>query len=269
MPEESSLNATRPLLFGSKEEKPPSYIGPYKIEKLFRKGGMSYLYLALHPKTKKKLILKVLPFSLAQEKTRVAHFLQEARILAALNHPNIVQFYEQGQSDLGYYMALEFIEGRHLRFFIEKKALLPQKALFYVLQTAWGLSHLHASGVIHRDLKPENLLITPDENIKIIDFGIASLNSEENDPSLAGTPNYMSPEQKENRQLSFSSDIYSLGLIAYELLLFKPFQNENDFAALDANLAAILKKTLACSLKERYETIGDFILELSRYLSSF
>lgn len=261
-----SKNATQPV-FAFKEKKPlPSYIGPYKIEKLFSKGGMSYLYLATHPSYKKKVILKVLSFALLKQREIVERFLKEAEIIALINHPNIVKLYEQGRFEKGYYIAMEFIEGKPLRFFIEKKALSLKTALSYIQQIAFGLSHLHAHGIIHRDLKPENIIITNDENIKIIDFGIASLNLEEN-AALSGTPTYMSPEQKNSAQLSFSSDIYSLGLIAYELISHKSFDGQIDLADLDENLRYILKKALAPDCQNRYSEIGDFILDISEYLS--
>ena len=261
-----SKNATQPI-FAFKEKKPlPSYIGPYKIEKLFSRGGMSYLYLATHPSYKKKIILKVLSFALLKHREIVERFLKEAEIISLINHPNIVKLYEQGRFEKGYYIAMEFIEGKPLRFFIEKKKLSVKKALTYIQQVAFGLSHLHAHGIIHRDLKPENIIITEDENIKIIDFGIASINLEENS-ALSGTPTYMSPEQKKSEQLSFNSDIYSLGLITYELISHKAFEGQIDLSGLDEQLSYILRKALAPSIQERYSEIGDFILDLSEYLS--
>lgn len=261
-------NATQPI-FPFQEKTPiPNYIGPYKIERLFSKGGMSYLYLASHPSHKKKVILKVLSFALLKQREVVERFLKEAEIIALANHPNIVKLYEQSRFENGYYIAMEFIEGKPLRFLIEKKTPSLKKALFYIQQIAFGLSHLHAHGIIHRDLKPENILITQDENVKIIDFGIASKNLENMPVSLAGTPNYMSPEQKENSSnLSFNSDIYSLGLIAYELASKKKTLDNLDFSQFDQTLKCILQKALAPSPKERYGEIGDFILDISHYLS--
>lgn len=260
-----SKNATQPVFNCSKKSPLPSYVGPYKIEKLYSKGGMGYLYLASHPAAPKKIMLKVLFFSSLKKPEIIDRFLKEAEIVSSVNHPNIVRLYEQGRFEKGYYIAMEFIEGRPLRSLI-KKGLSLKKALFYVQQTAYGLSHLHALGIVHRDLKPENIIITKEENVKIIDFGIAS-SCVEDSVFFSGTPNYMSPEQKNSEPISFNSDIYSLGLITYELARKKNFDGRIDLSSLDLPLQNILTRALAPCPRERYEEIGDFILDLSAYLS--
>ncbi len=261
-----SKNITKPVFDKSQKTPVPSYIGPYKIEKLYSKGGMSYIYLATLPESKKKLMLKVLSFALLKKPELIERFLKEAQIIASINHPNIVRLYEHGKFEKGYFIALEFIEGFSLRKLIEKQNLSIKQALFYIQQISYGLSHLHANGIIHRDLKPENIIVTTDENVKIIDFGIASLNLEETG-KLSGTPTYMSPEQKSSLPLLFNSDIYSLALIAYELLTHKNFDGRINLSSFDPRLKIILQKALAIDVQDRYQEIGDFILDLSEYLS--
>lgn len=251
----------------------PAQIGPYKIESLLSKGGMSLLYLGLHPETKQPLAIKVLSPEYVIHQELVDHFLKEAHIIGISNHPNIVKLYGEGKWENGLYIAMEFIHGVSLRQFITQQSLSLRRTLDIVLQVAYALLHLHTHGVIHRDLKPENILITEDGEIKVIDFGIAQLHEEVPSPKIAGrvlgTPNYMSPEQKENAsKATFASDIYSLGVIAYELVTGKLSYGMIDLSLLPRSLRKIISKTLAISVRERYQDIVDFISDLSQYLKS-
>jgi len=200
----------------------PKQIGPYKIESLLNKGGMSVLFLGAHPETAEPIVIKVLVPKYLKNKEMVNRFLNEAQIIGMASHPNIVRLYGQGEWEKGLYIAMEFIRGISLRQFIQKKSLSNKRALEIVLQVAYALSHLHTHGVIHRDLKPENILITESGDIKVIDFGIAQLQGTVGAERITqrkrmmGTPVYRSPEQKENPSHdSFSSDRYSLGIIMY------------------------------------------------------
>src|SRR5690349_1252107 len=211
---------TMPDLIPTDEEFPlPTMIGPYKIESLFSKGGMSLLYLGLDPEIKKALIIKVLSPSYVTHPEAVERFLKEAKVIALTNHPNIVKLHGQGEWEKGLYIAMELIHGISLKQFIMQHSLSMRRALEIVLQVSFALLHLHSHGVIHRDLKPENILITEDGEIKVIDFGIAQLHEEkekkiEISGRFLGTPNYMSPEQKEDPfSVTFATDIYSLGVI--------------------------------------------------------
>jgi serine/threonine protein kinase len=266
---------TMPDLVSGEEKIPfPSMIGPYKIESLFSKGGMSLLYLGLDPETKKALIVKVLSPSYVTHPEAVERFLKEARVIALTNHPNIVKLYGQGEWEKGLYIAMELIHGISLKQFIMQQSLSMRRALEIILQVAFALLHLHSHGVIHRDLKPENILIAEEGEIKVIDFGIAQLHEEKESKALVsgkflGTPNYMSPEQKEDPfSVTFATDIYSLGVILYELVLGKLSYGVVNLTALPKGLKKIAAKTLAVSVKERYQNISEFIHEISQYLQS-
>jgi len=252
----------------------PAYIGPYKIESLLSKGGMSFLYLGLHPETKQALAIKVLSPKFVTHPEAIDRFLKEAQIITLADHPNIVKLYGEGKWEGGLYIAMEFIRGVSLRQFILQHSLSLKRSLDIILQVAYALLHLHTHGVIHRDLKPENILITEDGQIKVIDFGIAQLHeepmaSEVEMKRLIGTPIYMSPEQKENPEsVSFVSDIYSLGIIIYELVLGKLSYGVLNLSLLPKGLKKIVEKTLAISVKERYQDIVDVITDISQYLKS-
>jgi tRNA A-37 threonylcarbamoyl transferase component Bud32 len=248
----------------------PNKIGPYKIESLLNQGGMSLLYLASHPETNRPIAIKVLLPKFLKNKEIVARFLKEAQIIAAQDHPNIVKLYGQGKWENGLYIAMEFIRGVSLSQFIQKKSLSLRRSLEIVLQVAYALSHLHGHGVIHRDLKPENILIDEEGDIKVIDFGIAQLQEEEEKKGMwIGTPVYMSPEQRANpSKASYSSDLYSLGLIAYELILGRLSHGAIHLEYLSKPLRAILAKALDKDPRKRYSDIVEFINDISQYLQT-
>ncbi len=253
----------------------PEKIGPYKIESLLNQGGMSLLYLGLHPDNRQPLAIKVLSPSYVTHPEAVERFLQEAHIIEMSNHPNIVKLFGQGEWEKGLYIAMEFIHGVSLKQFIMQHSLSMKRAIEIVLQVAYALLHLHAHGVIHRDLKPENILIDEEGEIRVIDFGIAQLHDESeeskalNESRFLGTPHYMSPEQKDNpSSVTFASDIYSLGVILYELILGKLSYGHLNLTSLPKSLRKIAKKMLAVSPKERYQKISEFVQDISQYLSS-
>ncbi len=253
----------------------PHKIGPYKIESLFSKGGMSLLYFGVHPGSNLPIIVKVLLPKYLKHKEMVGRFLKEAQIIAMTDHPNIVKLYGQGQWEKGLYIAMEFIRGISLRQFIQQKSLSQKRALEIILQVAYALCHLHTHGVIHRDLKPENILITETGEIKVIDFGIAQLQGEADSERITktrrvmGTPVYMSPEQKENPlHVTYASDIYSLGIIAYELLLGRLSHGVIHLALLPKALSKIIDKTLKTDPQDRYQDIVDFITDISQIIKT-
>ncbi len=251
----------------------PEKIGPYKIESLLNKGGMSLLYLGIHPETGQPIVIKILLPKYLKHKEMAQRFLKEAQIIGMAHHPNIVRLYGQGQWEKGLYIAMEFIQGISLRQFIQQKSLTQRRALAIIIQVAYALCHLHTHGVIHRDLKPENILITETGAIKVIDFGIAQLHGElppdriTQRKRMMGTPTYMSPEQKEHpHQVSYASDIYSLGIIAYELLLGRLSHGVIHLALLPRRLRAIIEKALQPDVKDRYQDIIEFINDISQYM---
>src|ERR1700730_17089661 len=183
------------------KDPPPEKIGPYKVEALLEKGGMSFLYLAAHPETKDPITIKVLFPEFLSNPEMVQRFLREAAIIALADHPNIVKLYGQGEWEGGLYIAMEFIQGISLRQYLLRNLISLKHALELVMEISMALCHLHAHGIIHRDLKPENILVTESGGVKVIDFGIAQLLTDNyRDPHskrrLIGTPIYMSPEQK-------------------------------------------------------------------------
>lgn len=253
----------------------PKMIGPYKIEALLEKGGMSLLYLGTHPETKEPVIIKVLSPRFVAHPEIVHRFLNEAEIIAMADHPNIIKLYGHGEWDGGLYIAMEFIQGISLRQYLLQTPMSLKRALEIILDISYALCHLHTHGVIHRDLKPENILVTESGSIKVIDFGIAQLLTIKS-PSevlakqrLIGTPIYMSPEQRENPEtVSYPSDIYSLGIISYELVLGKLSHGQIHLSLMPKGLQKILNKSLQFKPEDRYHDIVDFITEITAYLNS-
>lgn len=281
MVDESEFNKqpTHPKLTAEKRHSPsykiPEKIGPYKVEALLDKGGMSYLYLGSHPDTKEPLAIKVLSQKYISNPEVVQRFLNESEIISMTNHPNIVKMYGHGEWEGGLYIAMEYIEGVSLRKYILKNPISLKRALSIIIDIAYALCHLHTHGVIHRDLKPENILVTENSAIKVIDFGIAQLLTEKITPDqppkqrLVGTPIYISPEQKENPEtVSFPTDIYSLGIISYELILGKLSHGHIHISLLPTGMQPILHRCLQPNPEDRYQDIVDFITDVSTYLNS-
>lgn len=267
--QESPKESGRPI------DKLPEIIGPYKIEALLDKGGMSDLYLGTHPDTKIPLTIKVLSRKFISNTEVVQRFLNEAEIISMTNHPNIVKMYGHGEWEGGLYIAMEYIEGFSLRKYILQTPISLKRALSIIIDIAYALCHLHTHGVIHRDLKPENILVTEDGRIKVIDFGIAQLLTEKTTARatprqrLIGTPIYISPEQKENPEtVSFPTDIYSLGIVSYELILGKFSHGHIHLSLMPKGMQPILQKCLQADPDDRYQDIVDFITEVSTYLNS-
>lgn len=251
----------------------PKMIGSYFIENLLDTGGMSYVYLAQDPETKEPVTIKVLSPKYISHPEVVQRFLNEANIIALTDHPNIVKLYGHGEWEGGLYIAMEFIQGVSLRQYFKYHSLSLEHALEIILQIAYAICHLHTHGVIHRDLKLENVLMTDDGIVKVIDFGIAQLLDENrvksNSRQFIGTPVYMSPEQRENPTLvSYPSDIYSLGIIAYELILGRVCHGRVHISLMPKGLQKIIAKCLQPLPEDRYHDIVDFITDVSSYLNS-
>ena len=236
---------------------------------------MSLLYLGLDMKTREPRAIKVLSPSYVNHPEMVDHFLWEAKIIELASHPNIVKVYQHGKWEGGLYIAMEFIRGVSLSQFIMQQSFSLKRTLGIVLQIAYALLHLHTHGVIHRDLKPDNILIAEDGEIKVIDFGIAQLHEDVTDirkqhpGATIGDPELHEPRAAENpNQISFPSDIYALGVIAYELIIGKFSYGMINLSLLPHGLQKIIGKALAVSVKERYQDIVDFITDLTHYTTS-
>ena len=215
----------------------------YEILAPLGAGGMGEVYRAKDTRLDREVAIKVLPADFATDADRLRRFEQEARATSALNHPNILTVYDIGTHEGQPYIVAELLEGEELRAQMEDGAIAPKKAIEYAQQIASGLAAAHAKGITHRDLKPENLFVTKDERVKILDFGLAKLRPQPaisagsevqtqkkiTDPgTVMGTVGYMSPEQVRGQDVDHRSDIFSFGLILYEMLSGqRPFTGES------------------------------------------
>src|ERR1043166_2355025 len=262
----------------------PENIGKYRIEKLLGKGGMSLVYQALDPTIQRSVALKVIQKSLLEEAERhivLDRFRYEAQAAGRLVHPRIVTIYEYGEDDDSAFIAMELVKGDSLHEYLlanQEPDLNRIRDMVVPLLDALDYSHQH--GVTHRDVKPSNILIGEDGRIKVTDFGIARIESATlTQYGLAvGTPYYMSPEQCMGDDTDARTDIYSVGVIAYELLTGKrPFQGKGSNAsimrevldaippdpsegnpALTAQMDWVIQKALAKRPDERYQSAREF-----------
>jgi len=270
-----SSNAAAPELPKPKIELPAT-IGRYPIEGLLETGGMSLLYLGVHPESHEPVIVKVLLPKFASDEQVAERFMNEAHVISLADHPNIIKLYDYGSWEGGLYIAMEFIQGSTLRKMLQLTPFSLKRALEIILQIAYALCHLHTHGIIHGDLKPENILVTDDGVVKLIDFGIATIMNNHHevakkkaDARLIGTPIYMSPEARESPlQVTFQSDIYSLGIIAYELVIGKITHGRVVLSVAPKGMQQILSKALQPKLTERYQDIVDFISDVAHYMHS-
>ncbi|MBL8208741.1 MAG: serine/threonine-protein kinase, partial [Blastocatellia bacterium] len=208
-------------------------LGSYEIIALLGKGGMGEVYRAKDLRLDREVAIKVLPADLANDAERLRRFELEARATSALNHPNILTVHDFGLHDNAPYIVAELLDGEELRAQLNNGALPVRRSVEYAQQIAAGLAAAHEKGIVHRDLKPENLFVTKDNRVKILDFGLAKLRPPRNvsagsdvatakqytNPgTVMGTVAYMSPEQVRGQDLEQRSDIFSFGLILYEML---------------------------------------------------
>jgi serine/threonine protein kinase len=206
--------------------------GPYKIIALIGAGGMGEVYRARDNRLLRDVALKVLPESFTTDPDRLRRFEQEARAVAALNHPNIVSVYDVGNAGGVHYIVSELLEGETLRQLISPSGMPPRKAIELAVQLAQGLAAAHEQGIVHRDLKPENIFVNRNGRLKILDFGLAKLRQPQtiaetmdgitvaatNAGQVLGTVGYMAPEQVRGEAADQRSDIFSFGSILYEML---------------------------------------------------
>jgi serine/threonine protein kinase/soluble lytic murein transglycosylase-like protein len=207
-----------------------STIGPYKFVERLGAGGMGEVYLAEDERLARLVALKILPAYFASDDARLRRFQREARAASALNHPNILTIHEVGDVDGVYFIATEYIDGATIRELIKRDELTPDEILDIAEQVSSGLAAAHAAGIVHRDIKPENIMRRTDGLVKILDFGIAKLLEPETTDTrdgsntatevglIMGTVNYMSPEQARGLAVDERTDIWSLGVVIYEML---------------------------------------------------
>jgi predicted ATPase/predicted Ser/Thr protein kinase len=221
-------------------------ISHYRILEKLGAGGMGEVYLAEDTKLGRKVALKLLPAAFTTNDERVRRFEQEARAASALNHPNIITIHEIGEAEAGRFIVMEYVQGRTLRALINDQPSI-ELILTWGIQIAKALGVAHAAGIIHRDIKPENLMVRDDGYVKVLDFGLARLapnHLTEADAdtqtgsmpgALVGTMLYMSPEQARGEQAGVASDIFSLGIVLYELATRRhPFRARSTLAVLQA-----------------------------------
>lgn len=222
-------------------------LGPYEITDFLGAGGMGEVYRAIDTRLNRKVAIKVLPAQFANDRERLRRFEQEARAVAALNHPNILALYDIGVQDGMPYVVSELLEGGTLRQQLLNGPLSVRKSVDCGVQIARGLSAAHAQGIVHRDLKPENIFITEQSHIKILDFGLAKFLSTKIETStvasatsagmVVGTAGYMSPEQVRGESVNHVTDIFSFGAVLYEMLSGqRAFKRDSNIETMNAIL---------------------------------
>ena len=272
-------------------------IGPYNVLDQLGTGGMGEVYLAQDPRLDRKIALKLLPAYFTRDVDRLHRFGQEARAASSLNHPNIVTIHEIGQSDGHHFIATEFIDGVTLRERLTSTAMELSEALDIAVQVAAALAAAHAANIVHRDMKPDNIMIRDDGYVKVLDFGLAKLTERpastidteaatralvKTHPGMVmGTVQYMSPEQARGLPVDKRTDVWSLGVVLYEMAAgHMPFEGETATDVIlsvvereppplarysrevPAELERIVNKALRKNKEERYQTIKDLSLDL-------
>src|SRR5881394_821141 len=289
--------ATKIIQNGQADSLVGQTIGHYKISESIGTGGMGEVYLAIDITAGRKAALKLLPMRFTGEPERLKRFQQEARAVVALNHPNILTVYEIGEDHSIHYIASELIEGETLRERLQRGPMHLSEALDVAIQVASALAAAHQAGIVHRDIKPENIMLRPDGYAKVLDFGIAKLAEQElptsmpknealllvetNLGSVLGTFRYMSPEQACGEHVDQSTDIWSLGVVLYEMLIgHAPFTGDTSqdvmFSILEkeppplthyiarapAELQQIISKTLRKDRGQRYRSAHELLQAL-------
>jgi serine/threonine protein kinase len=287
------------VLIGVDDENSGRELGPYKIVERLGAGGMGEVYLAQDARLNRMVALKILPAYFASDDDRLRRFQSEARAASALNHPNILTIYEVGESPDFRFIATEFIEGQTIRELIAKGNLSVAEILEVAAQVAFALSAAHAAGIVHRDIKPENIMRRHDGLVKILDFGIAKLTEQPGEDQVSrsssmsglteagvvmGTVDYMSPEQARAFVVDERTDVWSLGVVLYEMLSgSKPFAGPTRIDTMVAILEreprtlsevsvrpseqldvlqSIVDKALRKDRNERYQTAAEMLADI-------
>lgn len=259
----------------------------YEILELIGQGGMSHVYKARDHVLGREVAIKVLKEEYAQDMTFLTKFRAEAQAAAGLEHPNIVNIYDVGTENGLYYIVMEYIDGVTLKTYIARKGRLNYKEVLSIaIQVARGIEAAHNKGIIHRDIKPQNIMISKDGKVKVTDFGIAkAVTSNTVHADMMGSVHYTSPEQARNGYVSFKSDIYSLGIVMYEMATGRvPFDGDSTVAiaiqhlqsemvppsqyAPDLPIAVerIIQKATMKSPDQRYQNMGEMLLDLRKAL---
>lgn len=277
-------------------------IDKYRIRSVIGAGGMGEIFLAEDMRLDREVALKVLPSGVAQDSDRMRRFVQEAKATSALNHPNIITIHEIGETDGTHFIVTEYIEGETLRERLKRSSFLVEEALEVAIQVASALQAAHSLNIVHRDIKPENIMLRKDGYVKVLDFGLAKLIEkpvldEEAQTRMQvqtqagivmGTAAYMSPEQAKGRAIDIRTDIWSLGVVLYEMLTRKqPFTGETINHTIVAilekeppplsaflreylyDIEKIIQKCLAKNPGDRYQTTKNLIDDLRAVKQEF
>jgi Tol biopolymer transport system component len=275
---------------------PGTYLGHYQIVSTLGVGGMGEVYAADDTRLHRRVALKIVPAATAAQSDRLKRFEREARAIAALNHPNIVTIHSIEESGGCRFLTMELVEGNPLSELISPNGFAVERLLKLTIPLADAVSAAHDRGITHRDLKPGNIMVTPDGRVKVLDFGLAKLREAQAGPTdlthlsadpltgerrIVGTVAYMSPEQAEGKAIDHRSDIFSLGIILYEMAVGeRPFKGDTDVSvlssiikdaprsiseidhALPRELAAIVRRCLVKDPEHRYQSAKDLRNEL-------
>jgi tetratricopeptide (TPR) repeat protein len=255
--------------------------GRYQVVRQIGRGGMGVVYLARDSTLEREVAYKVLPEQLRENPNALKNFLREAKAAAQLNHPNIVTVYDAGESEHGFYLAMELVEGTTLKEIVQRRgSVSPAGVIYIVRQMAEALAYAHSKKVVHRDIKTANTMWTPERQVKIMDFGLARLMEEVRNATtvVSGTPFYMSPEQTLGKNIDHRTDIYSLGVTLFELSTGQlPFRRGNVpyhhvhtpppeprqvNPKIPEGLQAIILRCLAKSPEERYPSARELVEEV-------
>lgn len=259
----------------------------YEIIELIGSGGMANVYKALCHRLNRYDAVKIMRDETAANTELRRRFRAESQAVAMLSHPNIVSVYDVSHSDDVEYIVMELIDGITLKQYLQKKSVLdPAEVLDFTIQTAKALEHAHSKGIIHRDIKPQNIMLLKDGMIKVADFGIASLESdiEENNGETVGSVHYIAPEQARGQAPDARSDIYSLGIVMYEMLTGKlPYVGASDVEVavkhmntdpvsprelapdISEALERICLKAMNSDIEKRYQTATELLADLEQY----
>lgn len=259
----------------------------YEIIELIGSGGMANVYKALCHRLNRYDAVKIMRDETAANTELRRRFRAESQAVAMLSHPNIVSVYDVSHNDDVEYIVMELIDGITLKQYLQKKSVLdPSEVLDFTIQTAKALEHAHSKGIIHRDIKPQNIMLLKDGMIKVADFGIASLENtiEENNGETVGSVHYIAPEQARGEAPDARSDIYSLGIVMYEMLTGKlPYVGNSDVEvavkhmntdpvtprdivpSIPEELERICLKAMNSNIDERYQTASEMLADLEQY----
>ncbi|MGZ4789706.1 MAG: serine/threonine-protein kinase [Terriglobales bacterium] len=266
----------------------PEKIGRYEITGELGKGAMGVVYKAIDPNIGREVALKTMRVDVhgAEAEDMLKRFQNEARAAGALSHPNIVTIYDAGETEGGFYIAMEFIPGKTLAQLLrEVRTVSAEQIVNIGAQICAGLDYAHIKGVIHRDIKPPNIMIAPDGTVKIMDFGIAKAGASlTHTGEVLGTPNYMSPEQVKGKDLDGRTDLFSTGVILYEMATGeRPFNGQNVTTiiykiihetppapreldvTIHPGLSQVIAKCLAKDPEDRYQVGSDLAMALKSY----